>query len=45
MLRQLHIFDTKAVDPVLQEAYLANSFLNLKGQPRTFYEIDLFLKH
>lgn len=45
MLRQLHIFDTKAADPVLQEAYLANLLVNPKGQPKTFYEIDLLLEH
>lgn len=45
MLRQLHIFDTKAADPMLQEAYLANSLIYPKGQPKTFYEMDLLLKH
>ena len=42
---QLHIFDTKAADPVLQKAYLVNLLHNLKGQPRIFYEIELFLEH
>ncbi len=45
MLRQLHIFDTQAADPILQEAYLANAFVNPRGQPQTFYEMDLLLKH
>ena len=45
MLRQVHIFDTKAADPVLQEAYLANALVNPKGQPGTFYEMDLLLEH
>lgn len=29
MLRQLHIIDTKAADPLLHEAYLANVLVNL----------------
>lgn len=45
MLKQLHIFNTKAADPVLQEAYLANSLVNPKGQSRTFYEMNLLLEH
>lgn len=45
MLRQLHIFDTDASTPQLQEAYLANSFVNPRGLPHTFYEIDLLLEH
>ena len=45
MLRQLYIFDTKASDPQLQDAYLANSLVNSRGLPHTFYEIDLLLKH
>lgn len=45
ILKQLHIFDTKAIDPVLQKTYLANSFVNFKGQSRTFYEMDLLLKY
>ncbi|MCJ1464122.1 hypothetical protein MMC07_002735, partial [Pseudocyphellaria aurata] len=45
MLRQLHIFDTKAATPVLQEAYLANALVNLRGLPNTFYEMDLLLEH
>lgn len=31
MLKQVHIFDTKAVDLVLQETYLANVLINLKS--------------
>ncbi|MCJ1348014.1 hypothetical protein MMC31_006244 [Peltigera leucophlebia] len=45
MLRQLHIFDTNAADPQLQEAYLANALVNLRGLPHTFYEINLLLEH
>lgn len=45
MLRQLHIFDTDASTPQLQEAYLANSLVNPRGLPHTFYEIDLLLEH
>lgn len=45
MLRQLHIFDTKASDPQLQESYLANALVNPRGLPHTFYEIDLLLEH
>ena len=45
MLRQLHIFDTKSADPVLQEAYLTDSLINFKSQLRTFYKMDLLLEH
>lgn len=45
MLRQLHIFDTEAADPQLQEAYLANALVNPRGLPQTFYEMDLLLEH
>ncbi len=45
MLRQLHIFDTQAADPILQEAYLANVLVNPRGQLQTFYKIDLLLEH
>ena len=45
MLRQLHIIDTKAADPILQEAYLANALVNLRGLPHTFYEMDLLIEH
>lgn len=45
MLRQLHIFDIKAADPVLQKTYLANLFVNPKCQSKTFYEINLLLKY
>lgn len=37
MLRQLHILDTTAADPLLQEAYLANALVNLRGLSHTFY--------
>lgn len=45
ILRQLHIFDTNASSPQLQEAYLANSLVNPRGLPHPFYEIDLLLQH
>lgn len=45
MLNQVHIFDTKATDLVLQETYQANALVNPEGQPGTFYEMDLLLKH
>lgn len=45
ILRQIHIFDTKTVDPILQQAYLVNIFVNPKGKLQSFYEIDLLLEH
>ena len=45
MLRQVHISDTKAADPILQKAYLANTLINPRGKSQTFYEMDLLLKH
>ena len=45
MLRQVHIIDTTAADPILQEAYLANALVNPRGLPQTFYEMDLLLEH
>lgn len=45
ILRQVYIFDTMAIDPVLQESYLANLFINPRGQARIFYEMNLLLKH
>lgn len=45
ILRQLYIFDIKAIDPVLKDVPLANVLDNLKGQFRTFYKMDLLLKH
>lgn len=45
ILRQVHIFDIKAADSQLQEAYLANALVNLCGLPHIFYEIDLLLEH
>lgn len=33
------------MDLVLQGAYLANSLVNPKGLPSTFYKIDLLLEH
>lgn len=45
MLRQVHIFDSSAASPILQEAYLANALVNLRGLPFTFYEMDLLLEH
>lgn len=45
MLRQVHIFDKKVADPILQEAYLANALINPRGKPQSFYEIDLLLEY
>lgn len=45
MLKQVHIFDIKADDSVLQEIYLTNAFVNSKEQPGTFYKINLLLKY
>ena len=45
MLCQLHILNTTAEDPLLQEAYLANALVNLRGLPHTFYEMDLLLEY
>ncbi|MCJ1471184.1 hypothetical protein MMC07_009832 [Pseudocyphellaria aurata] len=45
LLRQVHIIDTTAADPTLQEAYLANALVNLRGLPHTFYKMDLPLEH
>lgn len=45
MLRQLHIFDTKASAPQLQKSYLANVLVNPWEFPHSFYKIDLLLKH
>lgn len=45
MLRQMHILDTTAADPILQEAYIANALINPQGLPFTFYGMDLLLEH
>lgn len=45
ILKQVYSFDTKTADSVPQEAYLANAFVNPKGQPRTFYEMNLLLEY
>lgn len=45
MLRQIHIINTKAANPILQEAYLANALVNPRGMSHTFYEMDLLLEH
>lgn len=45
MLRQMHILDTTAVDPILQRTYIANTPVNFRGLPFTFYEMDLLLEH
>lgn len=45
MLKQIYIFDTKAANPELQEAYVANALVNLWGLPNTFYKMDLLLEH
>lgn len=45
MLRQMHILDTNAADPILCRAYIANALVNPRGLPFTFYEMDLLLEH
>lgn len=40
ILRQLHIFDTKTFNPLLQEVYLANIFINLYKLLYTFYKLN-----
>lgn len=45
MLRQIHIIDTKAVEPIFQKAYLANALVNPRGMPQTFYGMELLLEH
>lgn len=45
MLKQLHIFDTKACHPQLQMTYLVNALVNPCRLPHTFYEIDFLLEH
>lgn len=45
LLRQMHIFDTTAANPILQKAYLANALVNPQGLGHTFYEMDQFFEH
>lgn len=45
MMRQVYIFDTKVVDPILQKTYLANFLGNFQGLSDSFYKIDLLLEH
>lgn len=45
MIRQVYIFDTKAVDPTFQEAYLANYLVNIQRLSDLFYKIDLLLEY
>lgn len=45
LLREIHIIDTKAADPILQEAYLANALVNPRRLPQMFYKMDLLLEH
>lgn len=45
MLRQIHIINTKAANPMFQEGYLTNVLVNPRGKPLTFYEMDLLLEH
>lgn len=45
MLRQMHILDTNAADPILWQTYIANVLVNPRGLPLMFYEIDLLLEH
>ena len=41
----MYIFDIKAADLILQEAYLANALVNARGERRTFYKMDLLLQY
>lgn len=45
LLKQLHIIDTKAAHPILQEAHLANARVDPCRLPHTFYEMDLLIEH
>lgn len=45
MLNQLHIFDTKAANLIVQEAYLTNAFINPKRRIKIFFKIDLLLEY
>ena len=45
MLRQMYIFDIAFADPVLQEAYLVNVFINPQNLSNTFYEMNLLLEY
>lgn len=45
MLRQVYMFNTKAADPILQEAYLTNALINLQSLGYTFYETNHLLEH
>ena len=42
---QLHIINNIAAHPILQELYLANVLVNLRGSLHTFYKMDLFLEY
>lgn len=41
----MHILDTNVADPILWQAYIANTLVNLHGLPFTFYKMDLLLEH
>ena len=45
MLYQMHIIDSNAIDPILQNIYIANALLNPQRLSYTFYIINLLLKH
>lgn len=45
MLRQIYIINIKAVNPIFQEAYLANAFINPKKISHIFNKIDLLLEY
>lgn len=45
LLKQVHIFDIIAADPILQEAYLANTLVNPQGLKHIFYEMDIIFEH
>lgn len=39
------MINTKTVDFIFQEAYLANILVNSKKIPQTFYEMDLLFQY
>lgn len=45
ILRQIHILDTIATNPIFKEAYITNALVNLQGLPFIFDEMDLLLEH
>lgn len=45
MLKQMHIFDTKIIDLILQQTFLVNILVKLQSIGYTFYNIDLLLEY